>query len=60
MGGDNTTSAFLAFKNLPTNPTDNNVVFFTGVDDYKMTRKYGQWLGQEYIKITGKEYTSIN
>jgi len=60
MGGDNTTSAFLALNNPPTHPTDNNVVFFTGVDDYKMTRQYGQWLGQEYIKMAGKEYTSIN
>ena len=49
MGGDNTTSAFLALNNPPTHPTGNTVAFFTGEDDYEMTRQYGQWLGQEYI-----------
>lgn len=44
-GGDKTTSSFLALNNPPTHPTDNNVAFFTGVDDYTMTRSYGQWLG---------------
>ena len=59
-GGDKTTSSFLALNNPPTHPTDNNVAFFTGVDDYTMTRSYGQWLGQEFIQMQGKQYTSIN
>lgn len=38
MGGDNTTSATLSLVNPPTHPDDNQVAFFTGVDDYKATR----------------------
>jgi len=59
MGGDATTSSFLALNNPPTHPTDNTVAFFTGQDDYTMTRTYGKWLDQEYIKMKGKQYTSI-
>lgn len=45
MGGDNTTSAFLSLADPPTHPKNNRVSFFTGQDDYQMTRTYGQWLG---------------
>lgn len=38
MGGDNTTSAFLALNNPPTHPTDNTVAFFTGEGEYEKTR----------------------
>jgi len=38
MGGDNATSAFLALNNPPTHPTDNTVAFFTGTDEFEMTR----------------------
>ena len=54
MGGDATTSPFLALNNQPTHPTNNTVAFFTGQDDYEMTRVYGQWLSQEYIMMKGK------
>lgn len=54
MGGDNTTSPILALNDPPTHPKDNTVAFFTGEDDYTMTRTYGQWLGQEYIVMKGK------
>ena len=37
-GGDSTTSPFLSLVNPPTHPTDNTVAFFTGVDDFTMTR----------------------
>ena len=60
MGGDATTSPILALNNPPTHPTNNTVAFFTGEEDYTMTRTYGQWLGQEYIMMKGKQYTSIN
>jgi len=53
-GGDNTTSPFLSLSNPPTHPTDNIIAFFTGEEDYTMTREYGQWLGQENIMIKGK------
>ena len=59
MGGDATTSPVLALNNPPTHPTNNTVAFFTGEDDYRMTRVYGQWLGQEYILMKGKEYKSL-
>ena len=59
MGGDNTTSPILALNDPPTHPKDNTVAFFTGEDDYTMTRTYGQWLGQEYIVMKGKQYTSL-
>ena len=59
MGGDNTTSAFLSLSDPSTHPPDNQIAFFTGEDEYEMTRTYGQWLGQEYIMMAGKEYTSI-
>ena len=60
LGGDNTTSPVLSMLDPPTHPTDNQVAFFTGEDDYKMTRVYGEWLGQEFIMIKGKEYKSLN
>ena len=60
MGGDITTSATLAMSNPPTHPTENRVAFFTGEEDYEKTRVYGNWLGQNYIMIKGKQYTSIN
>jgi len=60
MGGDDTTSAFLALADPPTHPKNNTVAFFTGEDEYEMTRAYGQWLGQDKIMMAGKEYTSIN
>ena len=41
MGGDKTTSPVLALVNPPTHPTDNTVAFFTGQEDYTMTRRYG-------------------
>ena len=39
---------------------DNPVSFFTGEDDYKNTRLYSKWLGDESIKVSGKEYESIS
>lgn len=59
MGGDNTTSSFLSLNNPPTHPKNNTIAFFTGEDDYTMTRTYGQWLGQENILMAGKQYTSM-
>ena len=59
MGGDNTTSPNLSMLHPPTHPSDNEIAFFTGEDDYKMTRVYGEWLGQEFIMIKGKEYKSL-
>lgn len=41
MGGDATTSPILALNNPPTHPTNNTVAFFTGEEDYSMTRTYG-------------------
>lgn len=34
MGGDNTTSPFLALSKPPTTPANNTVAFLTGEDDY--------------------------
>ena len=45
MGGDKTKSPFFAVKKPPTNPANNTIAFFTGEDEYQMTRSYGQWLG---------------
>ena len=50
-GGDNTTSSFLSLAKPPTQPNNNKVAFFTGEQDSQMTRKYGNWLGQEYIMV---------
>lgn len=60
MGGDNSTSPLLAVSQPPTHPANNTVAFFTGQDEYMMTRTYGKWIDQEYIKMRGKEYKSIN
>ena len=59
MGGDATTSPFLAMNNPPTHPPNNTVAFFTGEDDYEMTRVYGKWLDSEYITMASAEYTSL-
>lgn len=40
-GGDSTTSPTLSMANPPTHPPNNTVAFFTGEDDYEMTRVYG-------------------
>lgn len=60
MGGDNTTSPVLAMNKPPTHPDNNTIAFFTGEDQYEMTRTYGKWLGSEYIQMAGKEYVSIS
>ena len=44
-GGDKTTSPVLSLVHPPTHPSNNTVAFFTGQEDYTMTRQYGQWLG---------------
>ena len=59
-GGDSTTSPFLAMNIPPTHPSDNTVAFFTGEEDYTMTRTYGTWLDSPFINMKGKQYTSIN
>ena len=38
MGGDQTSSSFLAIKFPPTTPTDNRVTYLTGEDNYLFTR----------------------
>jgi len=58
-GGDTTASPVLALNKPTTHPANNTIAFFTGEEDYQMTRTYGSWLGQEYIMMAGKEYTSI-
>lgn len=60
MGGDQTTSPFLSLDVAPTHPANNRIAFFTGVDDYKLTRTYGQWLEEDEILILGKDYKSLN
>ena len=59
LGGDNTTSPFLAMNKPPTHPDNNRIGFFTGQEDYEFTRTYGQWLGHENILMAGKEYVSL-
>lgn len=50
-GGDITTSPFLAMNKPPTHPANNTVAFFTGEEDYTMTREYGTWLNQSFIMM---------
>ena len=60
MGGDKTTSSFLSLAKPPTLPNDNKVALFTGENNSKMTRTYGNWLNQEYIMLRDEEYVSIS
>ena len=60
MGGDSTISPFLSMAKPPTLPDDNKIALFTGEQNSKMTRTYGNWLDQEYIMLRAKEYVSLN
>jgi hypothetical protein len=60
MGGDQTVSPTLSIASSPTTPPNNNIRFFTGVDDYSLTRSYAKWLDSETITIQYQDYQSIN
>ena len=60
QGGDQTTPPRLSLDNPPTHPVNNSISFFTGEDNFRNTRRYGTWLGQDEIKIQYNTYSSIN
>ncbi len=49
----------MSLNESPINPKNNPVVFFTGTDDYLLTRSFGQWLGKSYISMAEKDYKNI-
>ena len=50
-GGDKTTDPFLSINRALTTPANVSMSFFTGTDDYLMTRRFGSWLDQSKITI---------
>jgi len=59
QGGDVTTPPFLSINNPPTNIKNNKVTLFTGVNDYKFTRRYALWANVPFANIQKPQYTSI-
>jgi len=49
----------LSLDKPPTHPDDNTVAFYTGEDNYELTRTYAQWLGQDQIMIKAQDYKSL-
>jgi len=49
----------MSLNDSPTNPRDNPIVFFTGKDDYLMTRQFGKWLDIGHITLKRKDYQSL-
>ena len=60
QGGDQTTSPFLAIDMPPTHPVNNPIAFFTGENDYLMTRTYALWLNSTEILVNANDYESIS
>lgn len=59
LGGDQTTSSFLALDAPPTHPVNNSIAFFTGEDNYKLTRDYALWLNSSEVLVMALDYTSM-
>ena len=59
MGGDQTVSPFLSLDAPPTHPKNNQISFFTGEDNYKLTRSMGLWLGEKNMKVPGIDYLTL-
>ena len=59
-GGDATAQAYYSLSNPPQRPANSSVAFFTGQNDYKMTRQYATWQNTTNIMLNGTYYTSIS
>ena len=58
MGGDKTINPFLSLNMRTTNPQNNPISFFTGVDDFELTRQMGSWLDHSNVRVAGKAYNT--
>jgi hypothetical protein len=58
-GGDQTNDPFMSLNESPTNPKNNPITFFTGKDNYKLTRSFAKWLDVDYITLKRKDYNTI-
>jgi hypothetical protein len=58
-GGDQTISPFMSLDAPPTHPKDNSIAFYTGEDDYTLTRAYALWLDEDYITVYANDYESL-
>lgn len=56
MGGDQTINPTLSLNMPPTHPQNNPISFFTGVDNYQLTRSMGFWLNNTNVRVAGKIY----
>ena len=58
-GGDQTISPIMSMDAPPTHPPNNPMSFYTGEDDYELTRTYNLWLDADHITIAAKDYESL-
>jgi len=59
-GGDQTNDPFMSLNESPTNPKNNPITFLTGTDNYRYTRSFAKWLGQDTITMKRKDYASLS
>ena len=58
-GGDATADPKLSINRAPTTPLNVPMSFFTGTDDYTLTRRFGTWLDNNAITIKRKDYVNL-
>jgi hypothetical protein len=56
MGGDQTINPFLSLNMPPNHPQNNAMSFFTGVDNYQLTRQMRYWLDNTNVRVASKVY----
>lgn len=59
QGGDPTIVPWMSINDNPTNPMNSTDCFFVGDDKHKLTRSYGLWLNNRYIRIQGTQIKGL-
>lgn len=54
-GGDPTIDPWISINDNPTNPINSTDCFFVGDDKSILTRQYGMWLNNRYLKMQGPQ-----
>ena len=58
-GGDPTISPWMSINDSPTNPINSTDCFFVGDDKHGLTRSYGLWLNNRYVRMQGPQIKGI-
>ena len=58
-GGSKLQNPFVSLNVPVTTPYNIDMAYYTGTDDYLLTRSFATWHNRDYISVKRKEYTSI-